>query len=330
MFAPRKLAQVQRLLLASQDEILEGCRIKEKEQISAVNESRCIYQVECARRIFILRFPMSQEHLKDLEKEERIQTGLVNRAPVLIPNTRVIHARGKVPAFAFHRKIEGEPLTDACLARMTTTERGQLVADLVSLFCSFHAISLETACDWLDFRREAGRGIPLRQELADLYGKPLWFTPQAVADLHERLKPRLDDSEWHLFEETAGEFQQIQAEPGWMVFGHGDLHGFNMAIVEGAGGKGLNGVFDLGCSGILDIHEDFFRLSLIGEPLLDEVLQAYQERTAWKFKLDRQRLSLYYRAFLFYLMAEQEGDGLSHLKRMLASHLVYQPASLDR
>jgi aminoglycoside phosphotransferase len=96
-----------------------------------------------------------------------------------------------------------------------------------------------------------------------------------------------------------------------------------MAIADDRGGPRLVGAFDLGCTGILDIHEDLFRLSLVSEALLDEVLRAYQGLSLAAHSLDRARIAIYYRAFLFYLMVGTTGERLDQLKGLLCTHLEY-------
>ena len=137
------------------------------------------------------------------------------------------------------------------------------------------------------------------------------------------LKLRLDNTLSDLFEETVSLFEALKISPGFMVFGHGDMHGFNMAMGIEPTGNRLIGVFDLECAGILDIHEDFFRLSLVSEDLLEHVLAAYQNMSDRTCPINRDRIAIYYRAFLFYLMAEVPEENLAHLKAMLQKHLEY-------
>jgi len=288
--------------------------------ITALEEGKNIFQASGPEGDFILRFPESRAALELLQKEARLQAGMHQRVKVQLPDTQIIEAGGLVPPFAVHRKIAGSPLTSARLAGISAVECSCLVEDLVDLFYSLHQIGLGEACSWLNMDPALGGNT---QALAERFGKPLWFSPGEVSALRKKLRRKVNADERDNFEQIVRDFEYVKPEPAYMVFGHGDLHGYNMAVLEGPYGCRLNGVFDLGCSGILDIHEDFFRLSLVSEMLLDEVLGAYQEKTGRV--LDRQRIGLYYRAFLFYLMADQKGAGLEHLKQMLANHLSYRP-----
>jgi len=96
-----------------------------------------------------------------------------------------------------------------------------------------------------------------------------------------------------------------------------------MALEQDEVGPRLAGVFDLGCTGILDVHEDLFRLSLVDEALLDAVIKAYHRLTGHAWMLDRNRIAIYYRAFLFYLMVDQTDERVALLKTLLRRHLEY-------
>jgi hypothetical protein len=165
-------------------------------------------------------------------------------------------------------------------------------------------------------------------ELAATQGKPTWFGRQAVADMRPGLVALLDEHQMTLFDDTVRRFEALGMDSRLLVFGHGDLHGFNVAMAEDDLGPRFVGAFDLGCAGVLDIHEDFFRLSLVSEDLLERVIEAYQRLPGQARALRRERIAIYYRAFLFYLMAELPGETLGHLKALLQSHVEYQSLTL--
>ena len=289
-------------------------------QVTSLSDRTGTYAVTGSQGNFIVRLARDEAHLAALRKEARIQKGLRKWVAVRIPDTQVIHVLERAPAFAIHRLIPGEPLTSSHLANLTPEAHQRLVQDLVLFFDATHRIPLELACEWLD--------IPFIEEetidrLALAYGKPTWFSTQAVAEMRPILKPRLDDTLSGLFEETVSLFEALKISPGFMVFGHGDMHGFNMAMGADPNRACLTGVFDLECAGILDIHEDFFRLSLVSEDLLEHVLAAYQNLPGRTCPINRDRIAIYYRAFLFYLMAEVPEEDLAHLQDMLQKHLEY-------
>ena len=206
---------------------------------------------------------------------------------------------------------------------ITSGRRDRLVHDLASFFCETHSVPLEVACGWLGIPFE---GKETASRMAALFQRNhAWFGPDAVAEMRPALEPRfgLDEDEARLFEETNRLFQAREVSPGDMVFCHGDIHGYNVAMGEDELGARIVGVFDLGCAWILDIHEDFFRLSLVSEDLVERVMAAYQALPGHRHTLDRDRIATFYRAFLFHLMVGKTGERLAHLKRLLQKHLVY-------
>lgn len=285
------------------------------------------YQVNTTQAAYVLRFAANAERLVDLEKEERVRRGLGSRVTAQLPEPRIIRGPGGMPPFAVHTLLPGRPLTGELLAEQSPSALDRLVDDLARFFAETHAVPLEEAADWLGLPPGPARDP---QALAESFGKPLWFTPADAAGIRARLAPDLAAGELIFLDETAARIAALPVDPGWMVFGHGDLHGFNMAItIDGLGAK-FSGAFDLGCAGILDLHEDFFRLSLVSEDLLERVLAAYGDLTGWMRKINRDRIALYYRAFLFYLMAEHEPDSPSreHLREMLREHLAHSSGEM--
>ncbi|MBL7202231.1 MAG: phosphotransferase [Anaerolineae bacterium] len=217
--------------------------------------------------------------------------------------------------------IPGQPLTTDRLERLSPQARDRLIVDLARFFHDTHSIPQGEACEWLGIRFDGERTAA---RLAETRGKPTWFSPDAVAEMRPALMPLLDHRQRTRFEDTVRRFEALETDPDNMVFGHGDLHGYNMALEEDSLGLKLAGVFDLGCAGILDIHEDFFRLSLISEDLLEQVIETYQGLSRRKRTLRRDRIAIYYRAFLFHLMAGKSGQGLRHLQALLGRHLAYK------
>ena len=314
------IEEIRILLTSKQAAAGSGIDINDSTQISSMDMHKNIFLISATDGNFILRFAESSEHLETLRKEERPQSLMRERVSIMIPDTRVVEGINGFPPYAIHHMIPGEALTEVFLAKLSPVEYEQLIRDLVEFFHTLHSIPLKTACSSLGLDRSWWGN---RQKLAQVFGKPLWFSPDSVRGLRLKLTERLDHTGQAIFEETAAGFQKLEVHPDWIIFGHGDLHGYNAAMLAGPQGYRLNGVFDLGCSGILDIHEDLFRISLVSEALMDDLLRAYQELSQRRRHLDRQRIGLYYRAFLFYLMVEQHGDMLEHLKKMLAAHLIY-------
>jgi aminoglycoside phosphotransferase (APT) family kinase protein len=345
-------------------ELLSSSRVQAQLDLSisrqacahALSARRDTYQVTDAGVRYVVRFAEDAAHLAMLKKEERVQLGLRGHVTLRIPDTRVIEAldghprRTSVP-FAIHRMIPGEPLVTEHYANASPQARDRLVRDLARFFRETHSVPLERACDWLDLPRAevqpCGPGTAAR--LAPKYGKPVWFGPDQVAEMRPKLKsilrraqdaalpraqdaalPRTEDTvlDSHasgIFEDTVRRFEALGARAEYMVFGHGDMHGYNIAVGQDDLGPKLVGVFDLENAWILDIHEDLFRLSLVSEPMLEQVLAAYQELDPTR-SFDRDRIAIYYRAFLFHLMVGKTGERLEHLKRLLVEHMRYYDA----
>jgi phosphotransferase family enzyme len=278
------------------------------------------YQVAGSTGNLVVRFPGDPSQVAMLRREERVRRGLHSRVSARLPDTTVVDDIRGCPVFAVHSMIPGQPLTTEILEQAPPEARERLVTDLVQFFDETHRVPLHIACTWLDIPFGGKRTV---SDLACARGKPAWFDPDAVAALRPRIVPLLCAQEAALFEDTVRRFEALHPNPTYMVFGHGDMHGYNMAIAQDGSGLRLIGAFDLGCTGILDIHEDLFRLSLIGEALLDSVIAVYQGLTGQTRSLNRDRLSVYYRAFLFYLMSGKSGTSLQHLRRLLDSHIAY-------
>jgi aminoglycoside phosphotransferase (APT) family kinase protein len=278
------------------------------------------FEVTAAGSSYIVRLPRDHAHLVSLRQEARIAAALQGRISLHFPDTRVVEGLSGVPTLAIHTKIPGEPLVTDNYTNSSPAARERLVSDLARFFQQMHAIPLDQAAEWLGL--ECLSDDPAT-ELAPALGKPLWFDPRAVEAMRPGLAPVLDDVTWPVFEHTVAVYQALDARPEYMVFGHGDLHGYNAAVVRDELGPRLVGAFDLENTGILDLHEDFFRLSLVSEEMLDHVLAAYQRLQGPTRPLDRARIAVYYRAFLFYLMVGKSGERWDHLHRLLAKHQTY-------
>jgi aminoglycoside phosphotransferase (APT) family kinase protein len=278
------------------------------------------YQAITSQGNFVIRFPHNLKDYALLKKEEKVQIGFRSWVNLKIPETRVYDEVYGCPVFAVHALIPGEPLDSKLYESMSPGARYRLITDLANFFNQSHRVPLTLACEWLNIK---SWGESTAEALAPMYGKPAWFEPKAVTLIGLALSTVLEVNQINLFNETVVLFEGLDTDAHNLVFGHGDLHGYNMAMETDELGPKLSGVFDLGCTGILDAHEDFFRLSLISEDLLERVIYIYQNFSNPKRLLNRQRLAIYYRAFLFYLMAEQVEGNLQPLVDLLAKHVEY-------
>lgn len=295
-------------------------RIGEVTEVRRIPGRSPVFELMSARGRTILRFPRDAEHLAALEKEEAVQSGLRFLVNLAMPDTRVVAGDGNRPAAAVHTRIEGEPLTGECYDGLSSAARGRLVSDLVTFFLQTHSVALPVAYGWLGIDDAAAPS-----ELASRLGKPLWFAPAWQAEMRRRLHTRLDARMLDCLDDTVSRFLQLPARAEYLVFGHGDMHGYNMAVADDELDPRLVGVFDLENAGVLDVHEDFFRLGLVSEDLLERVLAAYERRSPRFPALDRARIAVYYRAFLYYLMDEMvvqdRSNEFQNLENMLLAHL---------
>jgi aminoglycoside phosphotransferase (APT) family kinase protein len=282
------------------------------------------YQAIASNGDFIFRFPGNIDRYELLKKEEKIQKGLSGRVALKIPDTQVYDQAYGCPVFAVHKKIAGKPLESGTYDQMPAGARYRLITDLANFFYQTHRVPLQIACDWLDLQ---SWGESTATVLAPLYGKLEWFDSKTETFIGQTLSNVLEIEQINLFNETVQAYEGLDTNPNDLVFGHGDLHGYNMAIETDEFGPKLIGVFDFGCAGILDVHEDFFRLSLISEDLLERVIFIYQNFSRQQRILNRRRLAIYYRAFLFYLMAEQVEKDLRPLLDLLSKHVDSYTAS---
>jgi len=86
-------------------------------------------------------------------------------------------------------------------------------------------------------------------------------------------------------------------------------------MCPGIHGNVLSGIFDFENAGVLDIHEDFFRLYFITPELVDRIISTYNQKSVNRNPLDNQRINLYWRAFLLYLMMENlEPENQAHFQ----------------
>ncbi len=279
-----------------------------------------IFQAITSNGDFIVRFPPDFKKYCLYKKEEKVQKGLAGRINLKIPNSHVYDEVYGFPVFSVHSMIPGDPLDTNLYEHLSSGARYRLITDLAFFFNQTHRVPLSLACEWLDIQNW-GEGTA--EVLAPVYGKPGWFEPKTITLLGMALSTVLNDNQIKLFNETVTLFEELETDAHYLVFGHGDLHGYNMAIVTDEFGPKLCGVFDFGNAGILDVHEDFFKLSLISEDFLERVIAIYQNFSNQKRILNRQRLAIYYRAFLFYLIGEQVGGDLQPLLNLLSKHVDY-------
>jgi aminoglycoside phosphotransferase (APT) family kinase protein len=313
--------QVKRLLLSAEFAALIAAWVRGPAEVKLLSGGdRClVYEVRSRAGRCVIRFPQNHFQEIDISREATLCGALRSRVCLEIPHITFFAAQDARPACAVYPWIEGEPLTTDMYQTMSAETRQRLVDDLADFLAATHAVDLQEAARWCGLS-----GFCPTPDVVTRLGKPDWFAAtQAKADA--LLKPHLDEGLATLLDQTSAAFDALESRGDDPVFGHGDLHGFNLAMRPTREGFRLGGIFDFGSAGIQDMHIDFFRLNFIGTDLLRRVVQAYEERTGGRRRLDPARIEIYWRAFLFYLMAEHlEGSHMAQFEQvrgLLVDHM---------
>lgn len=292
-----------------------------------------VFEVTGSAGEFVLRFPSDEQALASLTREARLLAGLRGFVTLAIPDTRVYRPGGDLPAFALHSMVMGKDWFHLSPDSVTSEARSSMAADLTRFLRETHAVPLRTACGWLQVSFD---GKSARQEPANQRGKPDWFDSRVIANVRQwLLQDPLSDLET-VFERIVEAYRGLEPSAEDLVFGHGDLHGGNLAFLDDGGSPRLVGIFDFGNADVLDVHYDFARLNLLDDDLQDRVIDEYRALAPAR-RLDRRRVEVYTLAFVFYLLGEQLGsDGsirpdrqayAGHLVRLLRRHVEHYRAA---
>ena len=266
------------------------------ELLSDAPERGVVYKIDSDRGTCVVRFPLDARKEAALKREARATKELHPLVRIDIPETTFFSSENGRPALAIHRWIDGVPLTTEMYDGMSDESRHDLAHDLAEFLVTVHAVDLAEAATWC--------GVGSLEHLPPGYGKPQWFDEDLRARTPKALHPQLEPGLITVVTETIREFEELVVSREELVFGHGDIHGFNLAMRPTAKGYGLGGIFDFEIAGIQDTHEDFFRLYFISSDLVDRTVGAYEGKREHEAPLDRARIHLYWRAFLIYLMME--------------------------
>jgi aminoglycoside phosphotransferase (APT) family kinase protein len=263
---------------------------------------RAVWELEATRGSFIARIVDARD-LDGLKREQRLGEFL-SFLPVEVPRL-TLHEAPPGLAIALHRKIQGEPFDPEAFAHcFSARDREAFVSDVADLLNRLHAIPLEDACRCLELN-------PLtRREAARLFGCARWFD---AAQIEERLAavlsadPKLDS----LWQDTRSWLDAYSVDPDDMLFGHGDLHGGNMALLETSDGFRLNGVFDLQIGGIVHLYDEFLRIRLLDVSVGQKIVEAYNRLPGQTRTVNAVPLGHFYRAFVFYLLHQSTNESYS-------------------
>ncbi|MDO9499976.1 phosphotransferase family protein [Falsiroseomonas sp.] len=209
----------------------------------------------------IFRFPRFERGAGELAREARLLAVIGPVSPLRVPQTRF---HPGPPCFALHRKLPGAVLLPAQYAALPETARHLLAEQLAGLQLALH-------------RLDPG---PLRQAGAG----PVWDWPEPETILRQAW-PRLPPALHRPAERIAA--AALPPDPAGSVFGHFDLHGWNLAF-DHASGR-VQGVFDFAGSGFGPLHRDFVAPSLIAPDLAFRLMAEYEAQGGPK--LDRARIA---------------------------------------
>ncbi len=272
-----------------------------------------VYRMHSGQGGCVLRFPLDEMQAAALRQESRIAQGLCPLVRMDIPETRFFPAENDRPAYSVHQWIDGEPLMTEMYVRMAEESRHKLAHDLAEFLVTLHSVDLAEVATW--YTDETLAHPPSG------YGKPQWFDGRLRAGIPEVLNPHLEPNLVSAVAETIHGFETLAVDGKELALCHGDIHGYNLAMRPSAQGYELGGVFDFEIAGILDAHEDFFRLYFVSADLVERVVDAYEGKRG-QVTLDRARVRLYWRAFLIYLMMENVGHDLFQLYKNLFAEAV--------
>jgi aminoglycoside phosphotransferase (APT) family kinase protein len=297
-FDVRDASQVERFLARPEIKTLLAewvNDIRHAEKLSDAPWQGVVYKVHADHGACVVRFPVSEEQEVALVREARITKALRPLVDIDLPEPTVFPAEGERPALAVHPWVDGEPLTPEMYEQMSETSKDGLACDLAGFLAAVHAIDLAQAAAWC-----GDEGAEYWTQPG--YGKPGWFGDDLRARIPGALNPHLEPRLVSAVAEAVQGFEALAVSGTDLVFAHGDIHGFNLAMRPTARGYALGGVIDFGIAGIQDAHEDFFRLYFIASDLVERTVAAYEGLR--QASLDRARIDLYWRAFLIYLMVE--------------------------
>jgi len=272
------------------------------------------FEVEGPKGSFIVRVVEPGLGLERLKKEQRLGEFL-SFLPVKVPRIAIHEAPGG-GILGIYRKIDGESFSGEMFNDLfSKRDREVFVGDVAELLNRLHAVSMAEGC------RALGISAMTKQEAAREFRFGGWFDAVAIeraltADLGRdaRLKDVWDDTrEW---------FESYETDPDDMVFGHGDLHGGNMAIASTPDGYRLAGVFDLQIGGIVNLYDEFLRIRLMDDVVGRRIVEAYNRMPGRARPVDAGTLGHAFRAFGFYLAHENSGESRQHLTAMVKRDLL--------
>ncbi len=239
---------------------------------------------------WVFRFPGHAGSEAALEREAGLLGRLRPAVSLAVPDLALV--RGPRP-FSRHAMIPGRPLLPSDYAHLAEPARARLAEDLARFLAELHALPPSAM-------RQAGAGPILAP-----------VPPEEIAD---RALPLLPSGVRGRAEATLAAWARLGPDPHGEVFGHFDVHGWNLAFDHAAGQ--LNGAFDFGCAGIGPLHQEFVQPAQVSPDLAARLARAYERMSGRE--VDHARVSVLIGTFRLGELAFHAEDGPDKVRPMLA------------
>lgn len=229
---------------------------------------------------WIFKFPRHPEAEQRLRKEARILAMVRAHAELPVPDLVLFEAP---KLFSRHRKLPGTFLEPADYLPLSEIQRDAIAEKMAGLYAALHAIPHAEA-------RAAG-AVRVSE----------WMLPDEVARSAPHLPPHLLP---HLTPTLEAYTAELARQPGELIYGYFDGHGWNMAFDKATGV--LNGVYDFADSGFGARHQDLSYSNWISRDLTLRIIDRYERITG--LSIDRDRVMLYSAMLRFVEYAEAAPD----------------------
>lgn len=204
----------------------------------------------------VYRYPRRSSAAARLEDEVAVLHSVNQQSwPIALPIMR-----DHTPAYTSYTYIPGEVYEPATRATFSQTDAERLGQSLGTFLAQFHA---------LDHGVVEQKKTKHTTSLLEYYEQRI----RSVSGVLGSDMPGLTAAQYQTAVQNLESLLE-QSHPYEHVVVHGDLHGFNMVIDPAA--KTLTGVIDLSEMEIGEPHQDFRKLFMADERMLDAALAAYQ------------------------------------------------------
>ncbi len=269
---------------AKHNAISEGLKIIEHgwEQHVIIDEARSI----------VYRYPRNQNAANKLIDEVAVLKGL-HALHWDIPIPKIIEHHQQYSSYNY---ISGDVLSHKVLAHLHVSDLDAIGGQLGTFLATLHSAPHKIV---------EAKKTKQDMSLLEYYQKRI--EENATAPHFPQAKSRLDQL-----------LSRFTASHEWVVV-HGDLHGLNIVVQTNPGQ--LAGVIDFSEVEIGDPHQDFRKLFMVNEKLLESAVKTYQTATSKRLDIETIRLWAYVNEWAnichFSNQASNETfkRALSHLRR---------------